>query len=63
VDATLERDPYKRLALVRELKRMHSGKKSKDRLAGIVEDRSFRRPPKKEEMKKKARHRKFRSGA
>jgi hypothetical protein len=63
VDATLERDPYKRLALVRELTEMYRGKESKDRLGGIVEERSFRRSPKKEERKKRERHRKFRSGA
>jgi hypothetical protein len=47
VDAMTERDPYKRLALVRELMRIPRQDESDEFLDRMLEDRSARRPKRK----------------
>lgn len=60
VDAMTERDPYKRLALVRELRRMPKQDDSAEFLDTIIEDRTIRRPDARPRKTKIARPRKSR---
>jgi hypothetical protein len=62
VDAMTERDPYKRLALVRELRRIPREKESDEFLAGVIEDRVIRHPQSPARKSKTARPGKPRPG-
>lgn len=62
VDAMTERDPYKRLALVRELRRIPKKDDSGEFLESVIEDRTIRYPREHSRKSKTARHRKVRSG-
>ena len=57
VDAVTEKDPYKRLALVRELRRMPRQDESKDFLERVLNERSSHQPQKEARKTKTARRR------
>jgi hypothetical protein len=57
VDAMTEKDPYKRLALVRELRRMPRQDESEDFLEKVLDKRSSHQPQKEARKTKTARRR------
>ena len=57
VDAMTEKDPYKRLALVRELRRMPRQDESGDFLERVPDERSSHQPQKEARKTKTARRR------
>jgi hypothetical protein len=57
VDAVTEKDPYKRLALVRELRRMPRQDESEDFLERVLDERSRHQPQKEARKTKTARRR------
>ena len=65
VDAMTERDPYKRLSLVRELRRIPKQVESDEFLNSVIEDSTIRQPKRnapKSRKTKKAPRRSHRSG-
>jgi hypothetical protein len=57
VDAMTEKDPYKRLTLVRELRRMPRQDESEDFLERVLDERSSHQPQKEARKTKTARRR------